>query len=285
MHIKAAHLPSRDIPLKTLSMHYMTVDRFFAGAADLRKVFDRRFERPLETRSDRFVWDYWHVPGEYTQLRTPAFHYFPKELYARFHRHLVRWGRENLGCHDISPPWLSCYVEGCRQEAHRDVPHGPLAFVFSLTKWEKRRFKGGETFIEKPRLLIEPKFNRLTLFNPSLSHGVKQVRGTHDPREGRLVINGWFVNPRPFWVGEFTPKQVQEALDEGLSRLDLGGLEPGFASFRLKIKASGDVAHVRPLVDTFASGAPVKRLARHLLTLKFEKTSRPSQLTFPLRID
>lgn len=263
----------------------MTVDRFFPGARALRSVFDRRFQNPLRAEAERFVWDYWHVPGEYTLLRTPAFQYFPRTLYARFHRHLVRWGRENLGCHDISPPWLSCYIEGCRQEAHRDLPHGPLAFVFSLTDWEKRKFRGGETFISKPRLRIEPLFNRLTLFNPSLEHGVREVRRTHDPREGRLVLNGWFVNPRPFWVGPLSAKQVQVALDEGLSRLDLRSLEPGFASFRLKIAASGEVRQVRPLVDTFATSAPVEALSLQLKHFRFAKMTRTSQLTFPLRID
>lgn len=266
-------------------MHYMTVDRFFPGATQLRKVFDQRFEEPLKAHTERFVWDYWHVPGEYTQLRTPAFHYFPQGLYQRFHRHLVRWGRENLGCHDISPPWLSCYIEGCRQEAHQDLPHGPLAFVFSLTHWDKRKFRGGETFIQKPKLLIPAKFNRLTLFNPALLHGVKEVMGTRDPREGRLVMNGWFVNPRPFWTGPFTPKQVQRALDEGLSRLDSKKLEPGFGSFRLHISPAGHVSRVEKLVDTFATPAQAEKLALHLKTFQFDRQARASRLTFPLRVD
>jgi hypothetical protein len=266
-------------------MHYLTVDRFHPQAEALRRVFDRRFAEPLRASRERFVWDYWHVPGEYTQLRTPAFEYFPSALYASFHRRLVRFGREQLGCHDISPPWLSCYVEGCRQEAHQDLPHGPLAFVFSLTRWQKRKFRGGETFIQKPRTFIEPKFNRLTLFNPALTHGVREVRGTHDPREGRLVMNGWFVNPRPFWTGPLSPEDVQLALDDGLSRLDPRKLESGFGSFRLAIAPGGEVREVRPLVDTFASARVTKELASQLGKVRFPKKPRGSRLTFPLRID
>ena len=94
------------------------VDDFAREGRALRGVFDTRFAEPRSTRRDRFVWDWWHVPGQYTALRTPAWEYFPKPLYEKFHRRLVAWGRETLGCHDISPPWLSCYVDGCRQELH-----------------------------------------------------------------------------------------------------------------------------------------------------------------------
>jgi len=272
-------------PNKYKYMHYLTVDGFYPRAKQLRGVFDRRFEEPLRARTERFVWDYWHVPGEYTQLRTPAFQYFPQAEYARFHRHLVRFGREQLGCHDISPPWLSCYIEGCRQEAHQDLPHGPIAFVFSLTNWKSRKFRGGETFIVKPKTLIEPKFNRLTLFNPALTHGVREVRGTHDPREGRLVMNGWFVNPRPFWTGPLTAAEVQTSFDEGLANLDPRKLEPGFASYRMNISTSGRVTGIKTLIDTFATPAMSRSLERELKGIRFARKKAASRLTFPLRID
>jgi hypothetical protein len=190
-------------------------------APTLRAAFDERFAEPRRARADRFVWDYWHVPGQYTALRTPAWTYFPKGMYAAFHRALVAWGRTHLGCHDVSPPWLSCYVEGCRQELHGDLPHGPWAFVFSLTDWRRRVFTGGETLllrdevldywqgfrstrsIEEPDLIasVAPHLGQLTVFDPRIPHGVREVRGTHDPRAGRLVIHGWFVQPRPFVAG------------------------------------------------------------------------------------
>ena len=109
------------------------MDGFAPEAKALRATFDERFAEPRSTRGDRFVWDWWHVPGQYTALRTPAWTYFPKKVYEAFHRRLVEWGRKTLGCHDISPPWLSLYIDGCRQELHGDLPHGPWAFVYSLT--------------------------------------------------------------------------------------------------------------------------------------------------------
>lgn len=265
-------------------MHFLTVDHFYSQAPKLRAEFDANFADPLRAHSERFVWDYWHVPGEYTHLRTPAYNYFSARRYEAFHRYLVRWGREHLGCHDISPPWLSCYVEGCRQEPHQDRPHGPLAFVYSLTP-KKRKFRGGETFIVKPKTLIVPEFNRLTLFNPSLLHGVREVRGTHDPREGRLVIHGWFVNPRPFWVGPLQVEQVRMALDRGLAPIHFEKLGPGFGAFRMKIGRDGRVKNVVVLMETFKYSARVKDLLPELHKFDFGKLARPALLTLPLRID
>jgi len=261
-------------------------DGFYPRADRLRAVFDQRFADPLRATAERFVWDYWHLPGEYTHLRTPAYTYFPKTAYEHFHRYLVNWGRENLGCHDISPPWLSCYVEGCRQEPHRDVPHGPLAFVYSLTPWRGRRFRGGETFITRPRALVEAKYNRLTIFNPALTHGVRPVRGTHDPREGRLVIHGWFVNPRPFWTGPLGVDEVRDAVEVQLPRLtppnlDLGA---GLLSLRLSIGADGRVVKSRVLISTLTGGRAghAARLIAAVNACRFSKRRAVRTLTLPL---
>ncbi|HSD89153.1 MAG TPA: 2OG-Fe(II) oxygenase [Kofleriaceae bacterium] len=219
------------------------------------------------------MWDYWHVPGQYTALRTPAWQYFPARLYDRFHQRLVAWGRATLGCHDVSPPWLSCYVDGCRQELHGDLPHGPWAFVFSLTNWRGRQFRGGETLlvrdevldfwsdfrstrsVEEPQVIraIEPKLGRLTVFDPRIPHGVREVTGTRDPREGRLVIHGWFVQPRPFVEGPLDTESVSEKIGGLLDRLGdwTAGLPmAGMLSFRIAVAKSGKIAKVDLLSDT-----------------------------------
>lgn len=141
------------------------------------------------------MWDYWHVPGQYTLLRTPAESFFPEPLYRDLEAQLLDHAM-SLGCRALTPVWLSYYVEGCRQELHTDSPHGPWAFVLSLTDWEARRFSGGQTQLLQPHVLdywsgfegygqevgslvqtIEPRFNRLTLFDPRVPHGVVPVHG------------------------------------------------------------------------------------------------------------
>jgi hypothetical protein len=291
----------------------LIIDRFAHEAVKLRSVFDARFANPRGTGADRFVWDYWHVPGQYTALRTPAWTYFPAPVYRQFHERLVAWGRATLGCHDVSPPWLSLYVEGCRQELHGDLPHGPWAFVFSLTHWRQRTFKGGETLLVRDEVLdfwhdftsvrgveqgellraIEPKFNRLTVFDPRIPHGVREVTGTHDPREGRLVVHGWFVQPRPFVRGSLSARTLAQRIDELSPKLiaAVGDLPiAGLVSYAFDVDRRGGVRNVRVLSDTTRVPRPdepvrkrfLRRLREELTHLRFGAQRGGSEVTLPL---
>jgi hypothetical protein len=291
----------------------LIVDRFAPEAAKLRATFDARFENPRGTGADRFVWDYWHVPGQYTALRTPAWTYFGKQVYAQFHNRLVAWGRATLGCHDVSPPWLSLYVEGCRQELHGDLPHGPWAFVFSLTRWRERVFKGGETLLVRDEVLdfwhdfasvrgveerqlirtVEPKFDRLTVFDPRIPHGVREVTGTHDPREGRLVIHGWFVQPRPFVRGPLPARVLAERISDLTNRLGswLGALPiAGLYSVAFDVDRRGGVTRARALSDTTrvpraderARKALVRKIREDIAGWRFGPQRGASSVTLPL---
>jgi hypothetical protein len=295
-------------------MRLLVVDRFADEARDLRAHFDARFAEPRRATADRFVWDLWHVPGQYTALRTPAWEFFPKKAYDAFHQRLVWWGRRTLGCHDVSPPWLSCYVNGCEQRLHGDLPHGPVAFVFSLTPWSRRTFTGGETLlmrdqvldfwrgfvstraVEEPELLDEvpARFNRLVAFDPRIPHGVRRVDGSMDPTQGRLVIHGWFVQPRPFIEGPLPEKALGRAIGEvteAIAPLLEAGLPlAGLISLGFTVTAAGRVVGLRTLADTtrtvFEHAAPrreLHRLARKALERHaFPKQKKPSRITLPL---
>jgi len=289
------------------------VDRFAPEASALREVFDGRFAEPRAARGDRFVWDYWHVPGQYTALRTPAWTYFPDRLYRQLHRRLVEWGRSQLGCHDISPPWLSLYVEGCRQELHGDLPHGPWAFVLSLTRLRGRAFRGGETMLVRDEVLdfwhdfrsvrsvergelirtVPPLFGRLTVFDPRIPHGVQTVTGTHDPREGRLVVHGWFVQPRPFVRGALSPRALAARIAELTAPLG-GWLEgmpiSGMLSVAFTVDRRGDARALRVLSDTTrvpsaderARRRLVRRLRDAIAAWRFGPQRGTSEVTLPL---
>eukprot|EP00611_Tribonema_gayanum_P013661 TRINITY_DN246_c0_g1_i3.p1 TRINITY_DN246_c0_g1~~TRINITY_DN246_c0_g1_i3.p1 ORF type:complete len:376 (-),score=68.45 TRINITY_DN246_c0_g1_i3:549-1676(-) len=207
---EAAQAGGKQLPGATATLlesnprHIHVLDGFLQQplAAQLRAVFDERFSKPREGTAERFVWDWWHVPEQYTLMRTPAEEYFGPEGFEALTAALCKFGQEQLGCRAISPPWLSVYIDGCEQRFHTDAWHGPWAFVLSLTDWDDKDFTGGETQILKPHVLnywnsfapgigleekhfldtIEPHFNRLTLFDPRFPHGVKPVRGTRDPR-------------------------------------------------------------------------------------------------------
>jgi hypothetical protein len=296
-----------------VSRALVVVDRFAPEARALRETFDERFAEPRSTRADRFVWDWWHVPGQYTALRTPAWTYFPRRVYESFHRRLVAWGRATLGCHDISPPWLSLYIDGCRQELHGDLPHGPFAFVYSLTHWNKRRFAGGETLMLRDEVLdfwhdfrsvraveehelvraIEPRFDRLTVFDTRIPHGVRPVTGTRDPCEGRLVIHGWFVQPRPFVQGPLPVRALGARVDElggelgaWLSDMPIAGV----LALAFSVDRRGALNNVRVLSDTTRvphadereRARLVRRVRQSVAAWRFGKQHRPSQVTLPI---
>jgi hypothetical protein len=224
------------------------------------------------------------------------------------------WVREHLVCHDVSPPWLSNYVDGCRQELHGDLPHGPWAFVFSLTHWRGRAFRGGETLMLRDEVLdywagastagrrleegelvraVEPRFDRLTVFDPRIPHGVRAVSGTRDPREGRLVIHGWFVQPRPFTRGALAARALTVKTGELVEMLGgwIGDLPvAGMLGFAFAVDRRGATRDVKLLSDTTRVPASDERERRRLVRKirdaiagwRFGAQRGPSHVTLPL---
>src|SRR5215813_7319918 len=100
----------------------------------MRRALDRR----LADRTDpfdptRFAWEHWHVPGQFSQLRTPARSFFGDEAMAAFEARLLRWARAELGVARLGgPPWLSAITDGGFQGVHRDSPNGQFAFSYGL---------------------------------------------------------------------------------------------------------------------------------------------------------
>lgn len=250
-------------------------------ARRLRKRFESIFENPLRAKSERFCWDYWNVPGQYRLLRTPADSFFAEDGAKLLHA-LTEYGRQYLGCQMISYPWMSAYLDGHYQNLHSDVPHGPWSFVYSLSPytksgWRSRPFAGGETMIAKPKLLryfrdlesdqsdetsqlfhFRPQpFNQLTIFDPRYPHGVTCVEGNDDLLKARVVIHGWFTEPRPMVSGALaanarTLKSAQKAMDPIASHL-MQYLWPdeyrGLLSLRLTVNAAGDLTRTEVLAS------------------------------------
>jgi hypothetical protein len=254
-----------------------TVDDFFPDAGEMRRVFEERLGTRRGAPRERFVWDYWHVPDQYTYIRTFAEEFFPAELYGRFSDHLLAWGRETLGCTRILSPWLSYYVDGCRQELHADIPHGPWAYVFSLTTWDERTFTGGETFLLAEDTLdfwrgyhpersseltsfaelIEPRFNRLTVFDPRIPHGVRQVEGTREPLDSRIAVHGWFYEPAVIVSDAIEQAQQRRAFEATLAILyvSLGDIEgvAGLVAARIDVSPQGNVTDARIVSSSLVS--------------------------------
>src|SRR5215831_14955649 len=247
------------------SPHRMIVDDFCPLSKDLRSYFDKRLAETLTVNpppKDRFVWDYWHVPKEYTYFRTPAADFFEKPLLTAFYRHLMSWGLETLGTLSTDGLWLSYYLHGCRQEIHHDKGNGEWAFVYSLTNWDQRTFQGSETFLADPELrpyrtwpelqnqasrsrfeMIEPRFGRLVVFDSRVPHGVRPIEGTFNPLEGRIVIHGWLKASGVHITGGLPRAQVAAAIEAATEALedviaDFHGVE-GLLTARLSVAEDG----------------------------------------------
>jgi hypothetical protein len=293
----------------------LVVPDFFDGAGAMREVFADRMGRARSRGREEFVWDYWHVPGQYTYIRTFGDRYFPDELTGRLLDRLRRWGLETLGCGSITPPWLSYYVDGCVQELHADVPQGPWAYVLSLTHWDERGFSGGETEMLRPEVLdfwgaldanralerrdllerIAPEFNQLTVFDARIPHGVREVRGTHHPLDSRVVLHGWFEYPQ-LRISEDLDERARVSLQLAAAMLPrrlarYGGLT-GLLTVRLAFGGDGEVRHARVLSNTLfpasgareAAGTPAATVLEALADLKVPGASDASWAVVPLRM-
>lgn len=300
-----------------MSHFHTVVDDFFQGAGDLRGHFEARFGSPLAEPAprERFVWDFWHVPEIFTYVRTRAESFFPPALYQSLVQRLAGWSTEHLGLTGLTAPWLSYYINGCRQELHRDTGNGVISYVFSLTPWERRTFRGGETFIGTPGLLdywrgslfregtaesafilVPAHFNRLVAFDARLPHGVRTVEGSLNPLEARLVIHGWFQDAGILVDGALPFEAAGEVLESAMpslqQSLESQSSVDGLLSCRLEVAASGAVERVHPLLNTLVStggrggavGELSAELTRQLQALRFPASQGPTRVTLPFTV-
>ncbi|MHB1582439.1 MAG: 2OG-Fe(II) oxygenase [Acidimicrobiales bacterium] len=257
---------------------------FFDRAEELRAHFYRRVAPSKEGPADRFVWDYWHLPEQYTYLRTPSPNVVPPSLLEAFLARLASWGDANLGCDRATLPWLSYYVDGCRQELHSDVAQGTWSYVYSLTRWEDQAFGGGETLVATPRLLdywgnFEPsrssearhlvdrvpaRFNQLCVFDSRLPHGVAAVEGTRDPLQSRVALHGWFHPPAVSVHGSLDLDAVRPSVADLRARVvdrwETVGPVLGTSTWRLVVDRDGSVGDLRLVVHNLVPlpGGPGK---------------------------
>jgi hypothetical protein len=293
-----------------MNSSYVTVADFFDGAEEMRRAFDEHFLEP-HTHGDRHqVWNYWHVPGIYTYLRTSPERILPQGLVDRFRDALNGWAMHTLGLASQQIPWFSLYVNGCGQGIHNDSRNGQMGFVYSLTDWERRKFIGGETLLfrtenywETDRVRqegagesfyesIPARFNQLLVFDDRVIHGVQPLSGTMEPLEGRVVMHGHLSPQADYVTGGLTDEQVETPLSRARDEVSAVSKKNarrmhGFLTLRLEVKADGKVSAVKTLVDRILSTTPDKsrvepfkeKVKQLLKTARFPKAARRSEIT------
>jgi hypothetical protein len=292
----------------------LIVDNFLPHslAMAMRADIDSHFSTPHNHRPDTHqVWNFWFVPQLYTYLRTQPEKVIQRASVERFMGLLRAWSTETLGLAKVTWPHLSFYLSGCRQGLHNDARNGRFAFVYSLTR-DQRRTSGGETLIFRsgdPFLrnlrkasagiglydLIEPRFNRLIVFDDRMVHGVQLVEGSMDPLEGRFVLHGHIEESAPILSGPLPPEHLVRGVGSALERFyeqyaDEATGYHGPLVLRFTISPEGRVNGLRVLLDrVFAeresdvgwSGIRT-RLVELLSAVVFPATVGETGVTLPL---
>jgi hypothetical protein len=240
-------------------------------ARSMRADVEAHFANPAKHHADiHQVWNYWFVPGLYTYLKTQPEKVIQRDKVEQFLLALRRWSIDLLGLGGVTWPFLSLYVNGCSQGLHNDSKNGRLGFVYSLTPTE-RRTMGGETIVMREGdlfrrnlrsanaglglyELIEPRFNRLVLFDDRMVHGVSRVSGSMDPMDARCVMHGHIEETGPIITGALPPDAIRQGIRGALERFATGRTAVishyhGPISFRLTISPKGTVSHIRMLLD------------------------------------
>ena len=276
---------------------FVVVDDFLSledGLA-MRSDIDTHFSSPERHQpATHQVWNYWHVPGNYTYLRTTPEKVIERQKVEAFVEALRTWTAMTLGLAGVTWPYLSLYVPGCMQGLHNDSTNGRLGYVYSLTRNDRQTI-GGETvlvhdrdlfrtLLDRPAAgvglfdLIPPQFNRLTLFDDRIPHAVQRVDGSMDPVEGRFVLHGHIGEAGVVAQGGLSPNLIQDAVVYVLKELRSG---PGKAAhgplvLSVEIAPSGEVEQVRPIFDRLASNDDAD-----LESLRAAATERVQELRFP----
>jgi hypothetical protein len=293
----------------------LVVDDFLPRefAASMRADIDAHFAAPFKHRPETHqVWNYWFVPQTYTYLRTQPEKVIQRASLDCFMGLLQAWSGETLGLARLSWPYLSLYVSGCRQGLHNDARNGRFGFVYSLTR-DDRRSTGGETIVMRrgdPFLrhlrtptagtalyeLVEPRFNRLVVFDDRMIHGVQLVEGSMDPVEGRFVLHGHLEESGPLVAGSLPAEPVLQALRSPLERFDQAcGAQArhyhGPLVLRFRISADGHVGALHVVLDrVFAEreddagwSAIRGRLVELLGAATFPASTADTGVTLPLQ--
>lgn len=301
-------------PEATATQPILVVDGFLPGrlAMAMRRDIDAHFANPsAHGRETHQVWNYWFVPELYTYLRTDAERVIGREQADAFHAALREWSTSHLGMAEVSRPYLSLYVPGCRQGWHNDARNGRFAYVYSLTRNE-RRTTGGETLILREGdpfrdnlttatagrglyEVIEPLFNRLVVFDDRLPHAVERIDGSMDPVEGRFVLHGHLSEGSAIIAGALPAAAATDQLNDTLARFGAElaatiALYRGPLVFRLTINAAGAVDSCDIIVDRVIHPDPGHvgwdevrgNLAARLKALKFPAASGRTVLIQPV---
>ncbi len=293
---------------------YAIVDDFLpaALAESMRQDIDGHFGKPGTHRAETHqVWNYWFVPELYTYLRTTPEKVIQQPQVEKFVAALRQFSISHCGMSEVAWPYLSLYVSGCKQGMHNDSGNGRFGFVYSLTR-NSRLTSGGETVIYRegnyfreklahPAAgrgfydLIEPRFNRLLIFDDRLPHAVERLEGSMDPVEGRFVLHGHLSEGGSIVTGALDAKFLAAALSAALQEkfsaaAPLLNSRHGPLVLHITIQPEGEVAQCEVVTDRVIHPDPAdaawpgwrQSLLQFVAGLRFPAANGPTQIVYPI---
>ncbi|KAL4855050.1 Cyclin-C1-2 [Chlorella vulgaris] len=240
--------PSMSLPD---TQHIIVVDDFLPAslAERLRAVYDERMVLDqLRPQQQRAEWGALEGPPDFRLFRTPASTFFPSALYRELEQALAAYGLE-LGC--------------CGE----------------------RGFKGGELVMLQPNVwetdettVMEPRFNRIILFDGRISYAVRQVEGTQDPLDARISLIGWLRQPELCLKGSLTKAEAAPvvAACQAAIHSALGKPAPAAGTVTVRLEVCGRTGAVNDIkwllntlrvADQLGSAPPWLVLERQLGTI------------------
>jgi len=238
---------------------------FFGEAEAMRQSLDDCFKN---TYTQKVNWQYYCDPQIYTYLRTAPREVLPEAVFSRFMTRLRQWCMDNLGLVPVGMPFVHLMVNGCRLGLHSDFHNGAWGYVYSLTRWEGRKFTGGETLLLRDGIpsykrhhvhadalfeLIPAHFNQLLVFDDRIVHATPTIEGSMNPLDARIALVGHIRATSPVVVGEISGAQVRKVILEALPRIrdrirnyrDVQGT----ITYRLTVGGNGSVDALTTLTE------------------------------------
>ncbi|WP_129782632.1 hypothetical protein [Peristeroidobacter soli] len=181
---------------------------------------------------------------------------------------------ENLGLVPADVPSLHLMVNGCRLGLHSDFHNGVWGYVYSLTRWDRRKFSGGETLLLRDGVpsykrhhvhgevlyeLVPANFNQLLIFDDRIVHGTPVIEGSMDPVEGRIALVGHIRATSPMVDGSIAPEDARRTVKGVLPEIHerIRGYKDvqGTVVYRLHVAETGMVESIAILTDNLVTQA------------------------------
>lgn len=273
------------------------VSEFFDQAETMREQLDVRFKNPYVHTIN---WEYYCDPKMYTYLRATPNMVFEQAVFDSLMKRLRAWCIENLGLVPMGEPYLHLMVNGCKLGLHSDFHNGVWGYVYSLTRWENRRFAGGETLLLRDGAssykkhhvhgdalyeLIPALFNQLFVFDDRIVHATSTIEGSMDPADGRIALVGHIRATSPITEGTITESQASKVIMQALphlrDRIKTYTNVQGTASYRLTVAATGAVESVAILTDNVVTAVTGYGNSDAVSAVKSQINQAMSSLQFP----